>query len=78
MWVYSRQDFLWRADTLCLGNREIVHIVRDDKYPQMWRVRLPGGKFSDMSNRTRVRDAVLLLATVVANQRYQETPAEAA
>jgi hypothetical protein len=78
MRVYGQQDFLWRGDALCLGNREIVHIVRDEKYPQVWRVKMPDGRLSDLCNRTRIKDAALSLASVVANQKAKETSADAA
>jgi len=37
-------------------------VVRDDKYPSMWRVRSPDGSLSDMVNLSRAKDAALAAA----------------
>ena len=58
----------WRAnlipgpDTLrlYLGSKRTGYaIVRDDRWPQMWRIRSPDGELSDMVNLTRAKDAAL-------------------
>ena len=36
-------------------------LVRDAKYPEMWRVRMPDGTLSDMVNHTRAADAARVL-----------------
>jgi hypothetical protein len=36
-----------------------MRIVRDQKYPNMWRIEFPDGKLSDMVNRTRAKDAAM-------------------
>jgi hypothetical protein len=42
--------------------RAEVTIVRDSKWPNMWRVRLPNGQLTDMLNLTRAKDAARSLA----------------
>jgi len=44
--------------TLFVGRRRAIQIERDSKYPQMYRLRLPDGRLSDMVNLTRARDAL--------------------
>jgi hypothetical protein len=39
-----------------------AEIVADETYPNMWRVRFPGGGLSDLLNRTRAEDVVRRLA----------------
>ena len=52
----------WKGDKLYyLGRRSDYSIVQDEKYPQMWRVRLLDGSLSDMANRTRTKDAAMLM-----------------
>jgi len=53
----------WKGDKLYyLGRRSDYSIVQDEKYPQMmWRVRRPDGSLSDMANRTRAKDAAMLM-----------------
>jgi hypothetical protein len=36
-------------------------ITPDERYPKMYRVRLPDGSLSDMVNRTRARDAASII-----------------
>ena len=38
----------------------------------MWRVRLPGGRLTDMVNRTRTRDAAISLALGTLNRQDTE------
>jgi hypothetical protein len=49
------------------GARLLKGIVRDAKYPGMYRLLLPGGGLSDMVNLTRAKDALRALAE--RNQR---------
>ena len=53
----------WKGDKLYyLGRRLDYSIVQNEKYPQMmWRVRRPDGSLSDMANRTRAKDAAMLM-----------------
>src|SRR5262245_30336891 len=62
---YANRDLQWRGDWLCLRQRKIVQIVRDQQYPSMWRIRLPDGTVTDMLNRSRVRDATRSVALTV-------------
>ena len=34
---YANRDLQWQGDWLCLRQRKIVQIVRDQQYPSMWR-----------------------------------------
>ena len=36
-------------------------LVRDGTYPNMWRIKLPGGELSDMVNLTRASEAARIL-----------------
>jgi len=57
-----RERFRWKDDRLYDGTRLSGYsIVPDEKYPSMWRVRSPDGTLSDMVNRTRAKDAALLM-----------------
>jgi hypothetical protein len=49
----------WKDSALYLGRKVLAGIEPDQKYPQMWRVRLPDGRLSGMLmlNRTRAKDA---------------------
>jgi len=52
----------WKGDKLYyLDRRSAYSIVQDGKYTQMWRVRRPDGSLSDIVNRTRAKDAVMLM-----------------
>jgi hypothetical protein len=57
--MYGARDLAWQNDALCFGNREIARIIPDQN---MWRVKLPNGQLSDITNRTRARDAARTLA----------------
>ena len=50
---WKRVGAEWR---LFRGRRQVGRVVPDSKYPDMWRVKLPGG-LSDMVNLSRARDA---------------------
>jgi hypothetical protein len=39
-----------------------ITVVRDEKWPSMYRLRMPDGHLSDMVNLTRARDAAQVLA----------------
>jgi hypothetical protein len=55
----TKADFNWKGNDLYYGPRKILRIVRDQKYPNMWRIEFPDGKLSDMVNRTRAKDAAM-------------------
>src|SRR6266581_7966123 len=50
---WKRVGAEWR---LSHDRRQVGRVVPDSKYPDMWRVKLPGG-LSDMVNLSRARDA---------------------
>ena len=58
---HRRRDAMWRGPQLYLRSRVIATIIRDERYPDMWRVRLPNGTISDMANLSRAKDAALWL-----------------
>ena len=57
--MVTKAQFEWKGDNLYYGPRKILRIVRDQKYPNMWRIEFPDGKLSDMVNRTRAKDAAM-------------------
>jgi hypothetical protein len=84
--VFGRRDLTWhreRDSTLVLcrtGSRAILaRIVADRVYPGMWRVKMPSGKLSDMTNLARAKDAAMSIALAILNreQKVQETASEA-
>lgn len=68
MRVYGNRHLTWKGHRLCCGNRKLVEIVQDDRYPTMWRVKRPDGSLTDMVNITRARDAARGLALKVLNR----------
>ena len=84
--VFGRRDLTWhrkRDGTLVLcrtgSSAMLTRIVADRVYTGMWRVRMPSGKLSDMTNLTRAKDAAISLALAILNreQKAQETASEA-
>lgn len=75
----NRNALEWRGDRLHrIGQREpLLCIKRDARWPQMWRIEWPGGRLSDMANRTRICDAAVLLAMAALNSEQQESCAGA-
>jgi len=59
--------------------RKLARIVRDEVYPQMWRVEFPDGSRSDMVNRARAKDAARTHALTVGRRtrKARQTPSEA-
>jgi len=52
-------------------------VVRDGTYPEMFRVRWPDGRLSDMTNPTRANDAAACFnATTDRERRGRQSPAE--
>jgi hypothetical protein len=52
----------WKGERLYFGTRLSGYSIEPDKhYPQMWRVRYPNGSLSDMVNRTRAKDAAMVM-----------------
>jgi hypothetical protein len=62
--VVGGYRFLGAPDIGLTGNKtaKAAEIVADEAFPNMWRVRLPGGGLSDLLNRTRAEDVVRRLA----------------
>jgi hypothetical protein len=73
----ARIEMQWKDERLYLGTRSSNYsIVPDEYYPQIWRVRRPNGSLSDMSNRTRAKDAAMTMLD--KDLKAIETPAQAA
>ena len=74
--IVGRDRLEWRRDTLHrVRGRPVLRIVRDKTWPDMWRVRFPDGRLSDMVNLTRVRDAATSIAgAILSEYEVQETP----
>ena len=84
--VFGRRDLLWSRESdgilvLCrTASRTILaQIIADHVYPSMWRVKMPSGKLSDMTNLVRAKDAAMSIALSILNreQKAQETASEA-
>jgi hypothetical protein len=79
--VYGRERLRWDDSTLRLDGKGkgLLQIVPDGRYPNMWRLKLPSGKQSEMANRTRARDAATSHALMLLNgeNKRQETRAKA-
>ena len=84
--VFGRRDLAWRSErdgtlVLCRAGSSAIlaRIVADRVYPGMWRVKLPLGKLSDMTNLVRAKDAAMSIALSILNreQKAQETALEA-
>lgn len=64
----------WRdhgdGKVLCAGATVLLHIVPDDRFPGMWRIR-DDVRLSDMVNLTRAKDAALRI--VLAKINGEET-----
>jgi hypothetical protein len=74
--VIGRDRLQWKGTALLLNGKgkPLLHIVPDDRYPGMWRVRLPSGQLTDMVNLARAKDAAGALALGLLNQnRVQES-----
>ena len=76
----SRRDFLnWYRDgeahALRYGQRTtpVLHVVKDETYPTMWRIRLPDGSLSDMVNLTRAKDAARDIAVGIILRQPKHT-----
>jgi hypothetical protein len=46
----------------------LLHVVKDEKYPNMWRIKMPNGKLSDMANLTWARDGAQSVALGILNK----------
>src|SRR5262245_41806784 len=84
--IFGRRDLTWRGErdgtlVLCRAGSSAIlaQIVADRVYPGMWRVKLPSGKLSDMTNLVRAKDPAMSIALSILNreQKVQETALEA-
>src|SRR6266436_3705573 len=76
---YDRGDFTWHQDgTWALhveGRRGgVLHVVRDETYPQMLRIRHLDGRLFDMVNLSRAKDAAISAALGILNRSRESTP----
>ncbi|HJT35070.1 MAG TPA: hypothetical protein VJ783_23780 [Pirellulales bacterium] len=71
---YCTRDLHWDGNRLRLGRtgRVLATIEPDAAWLGLWRVRVPGGRLSDLVNRTRAKDAALALALAALNSRMAE------
>jgi hypothetical protein len=61
--TYESRDLYFDGLTLRLKTGRILAVVvADDKWPNMYRVQIPGGDISDMANLSRAKDAAISLA----------------
>jgi hypothetical protein len=75
MRTYGTNDLYLDGLTLRLKTGRILAVVvPDDKWPDMYRVRIPGRDISDMANLSRAKDAAISLALA----ELREPDAEAA
>ena len=65
--VYGDHDLTWRGNAITIGKRKLAFVVRDTRFPEMWRVSIDG-RISDMVNESRARDAAMSLALGVLNR----------
>jgi hypothetical protein len=83
--VYARNRLNWRPSAdgslgLHVDRRAtaLLHVVKDQTYPAMWRILFPDGSLSDLGNITRVKDAAMHYATMSLNGKLgtKETASE--
>jgi hypothetical protein len=73
--IYGRRDFAWHphSDGFALhvvGKREaVLHVVPDTRWPNMYRIRHPGGVLPDMANLTWAKDGAVALAMRMLDPR---------
>lgn len=60
-------EYSWRDARLFHGASPTgFSVVPDQQHPRMWRVRYPDGRLSDMTNRTRAKDAAEVIYRMVS------------
>ena len=69
MKLLGPNDLIWSYNKLCRhgSHRALIRVERDSKYLDMWRVRLPSGGLSDMTNMTRAKDGAMCVALQAIN-----------
>jgi hypothetical protein len=56
------RDAVWQDNKLVFRGRVVAALEPESSYPNMWRVRLPGGHVTDIVNLIRAKDAAVCLA----------------
>jgi hypothetical protein len=69
--MLSRANLIWDGDQLYRAGsrRPLLTLIRDEKYPCMWRVRMPDGRLSDIANRTWAKEAAAAIALSILKAR---------
>jgi hypothetical protein len=75
---WRRNDLGW-ALHFRRAKSPILCVVADATYAGMWRIRLPDGRLTDMSNLARAKDAALsaALETLNPKKEYRESRSDA-
>jgi hypothetical protein len=68
IYKWQRTGGSWQ---LSRWGRVVAEVVPDERYPSMFRVKLPDRPFSDMVNLTRAKDAALRLVDHALQTRPQ-------
>ena len=64
MQVFGRYDLAWDGPNLCSrAGTLLATVAPDTDWPNLYRVRLPDGRLTDMVNLSRAKDAALSLAS---------------
>ena len=78
---YDRGDFTWRWHqdgkyALHVEGRRgaVLDVVRDETHPQMWRIRCPDDRLSDIVNLSRAKDAAISVALGILNRSRESAP----
>jgi hypothetical protein len=76
--IVAHRRLQWNGYAVRLDGKgaPLVHLVRDERHFNMWRVALANGQLSDMVNLSRARDAAVCLGLALLNgKQRQEAPA---
>ena len=69
-----KSKFEWRGLDLYFGWWRMLCIVPDAQYPEMYRIKYPDGRLSDMVNRSRAEDAATLEARSILDRSVPRGP----
>jgi hypothetical protein len=69
--MLGQRDLIWNGNNLCRKGsaRPLLRIERDAAHQQVWRIRLPDNRLSDMANKTWCKDAAASVALAILNHR---------
>jgi hypothetical protein len=69
--MIGRSDLIWRGLEVRYKGRKMAEVMRDKKYPEMYRIDYLDGEKSDMVNLSRAKDAALgwVLSCLNADRR---------